>query len=356
MVLSKLIPLSLVLCFFSFAAHAQEKFLRICNDPLAHEKTIQNDIKWLKYFFKTKSCDEISKKLSALRSFTEFMVPAIGPEGYHASPWEVHSPLPRGPKTTLELSGVFYDAKINSSDLFKRLDLYSEFENLTHIAMDFYNYSDQDFCEILDTLPQLTTMALSDFYLPKLKGCEKIPSLIITKDSFGKFDDALREKVIGFEYFNGMNRDLARFRNLQYLHMPHATEDNLIEAIAQNNNLTHLALTVRRAIKNPQNLNHLTNLRYLKLNCIGNSLDVLTKNAAPETCSKPPKDLGFLSKLDQLRYLDLRFNALKNVSFLSSLKDLEYLDVSHNQLVSLPDLKLPKLKVLKSENNLMETN
>lgn len=358
MALNKFILLFVLLIVFTGNSFAQEKFLGICQQPQLQEDSVQTDVRWLKYFFKTEDCSEIAAKLSSLKSFNEFMVGHYKLQHVNLYSWMDDMPYLNGLSKSMKLLelplkklGINY----TTSNIFRRLDIYSEFKNLKIIDMGYYNYSSMDVCTLKDVLPQIEIVLVNYESYERFGKCQKnkIPWLILTGDYVGSHLEKNRDKVIGIDSYLGRLDSLHSYKNLRYLGINGSPNDEGISALALNVNLTHLSLNTHYAIENISELRELQNLRYLALSCVTNTLEFLLYKERPKACDKPLlDDLNFLMEFQWLQSLTLTYNKVQDVSFLKGMKRLKYLDLSNNDIKTMPDLShMTELKFLNLKNN-----
>lgn len=350
MALNKL--LTLLCLFVSFNAFSQERFLAICNDPLPRGYAYENDIRWLKYLFKTTDCDEVRSHLSKLKSFNEFIVPEyIQPIAqYH---WSYDLPYLTGitSKVSMEVMPWRKLGFLPEADnVFKHPEMYAEFENLSILDMTTpSNFVIQDVCKIKTILPHIKTLILEGSKLSHIeKNCLNDPEFpwIIASNLNGLNSSKLHQKIIGIYQFVGSLKTLKKFRYLRYLGVDNNTVDNDVSFLAKNLNLTHLNLSMRFGISNISELRQLKNLKSLIITCREKSYDEFFKDTHEKDCETDYlKDLSFLSELPWLESLAIPGNKLEDVTAISTLKNLKYLDLSHNDIKEMPDLS--ELKELK---------
>lgn len=360
MALNKFI--AILVMSFTFSAFAQEMFLDTCINPAPHAAEIQNDIKWLKYFFKTQDCNVVVEKLTQLTSFNEFMVPQFK-QPLHPFNWSNEFPYLSGVTKILELEYLPW-SKLgfipNTKNVFIHPELYSEFENFTVLDLTkSFNFHIQDSCNIRKILPSVKTLVVSTTDVSIMeKKCFDYSSLpwLIVEDWHGKSTTKLKDKIIGFKEFRGSIKDLISFRHLRYVGIDNWTVDNDLRFIGKNVNLTHVSLNIKHGVQNIDKLKYLPNLRSLTINCINNSsLNEYSDLLFIKPCNTPfLTDISFLLQIPYLEKLNLAANGLKDedVSVISNLSNLKELNLSHNNLSSIPDLsQLKNLKRFDISNN-----
>lgn len=357
MVLNKLLALFILLV--TFEVSAQERFLKICNDPLPHGYAIENDIRWLKYLFKTTDCDEVKNQLSKLRSFNEIIVPShiISKQQYH---WSYDLPYIGGLTHRVSMETMNWRALgflPENDNVFMDARLYSEFENLT--VLDLTTHSNMrvgNVCKIKSLLPHVTTLIANDSDLSHIeKNCPNDPDLpwLIAINLNGKNSSKLHAKIIGIKHFGGSLKDLKKFRFLRYLGVSNNTIDNDVSFLGKNLNLTHLNLSMKFGVKNISELRQLKNLKSLIITCRQKSYDEFFKELYEHDCeTNYLNDLSFLAELPWLERLALPGNKLEDVSAIAKIKTLKHLDLSHNHINVMPDLsELKDLKHLDISHN-----
>lgn len=359
MVLSKFI-LTTFFCLLLFPAFAQENFLTSCKKP---QGSIQQDIRYLKYFFKTKECQVIANELKKLKSFTEFMVytryvPA------QSDTWLNDMPELLGLRRTTSLEEVNKQANLRLKDdqVFLSLELYSEFTNLKHIDLSYYTNLRRP-CRAFKLLPHLETALVSYIDVKEDFHCGNdvpMPKLIVLGGMTDAYmiPDNVKDRIIGIENFRGDFSDLYELTNVKYLGIPYTYNitDSGDLPFEMTPNLTHLTLIITDSLGDLTAIGNLFNLTFLSINCNPNHFRAVSDGVSIREekveCENPLTDISFLKKLKWLEHLDLSQNAIEDASPVLALKRLKSLNLSNNKIRQRPDLsQLKDLKHINFDNN-----
>ena len=323
------------------SAFAQENFLRICEKP---EKSLVNEMNWLKIFFKVKDCQGVADNIKKLQSYNEFFVPFQKRKPTFANSWTNAFPHLYGITSKIQSSNIRpaqVGIPFNVSTFFDRPEIYSEFKNLTVIDFYFRSFS-LEMCEILKQLPHIKTVMLGLSDTDDLARCKgiKIPDIILIDTGIiPSMPPELEEKVIGVEYLAVMT-NFERYPRLRYLGVSSAIRDSDLRNFIVNQNITHLNINSTSNLNLISNLGDLANLSFLSISCIKNlSKAYLNDSFVPEKCEDSKlKDISFLKNLPFLEDLTINYTDLEEASPLAEMTQLKRLNLSHNKIKNMPEL------------------
>ena len=143
-------------------SYGQESFLKACSNESFQVKSIKNDLKWLKAFYKTKDCAVIAQKISQLKSLSEIILPfdTVGTKTKYS--WTDQFPYLYGIFDTPISVEVLQDIEIDIKNTFLDLTLYRDFKNIIHIPITRqYSFTYRhSICEILKLFPNLKVVSI----------------------------------------------------------------------------------------------------------------------------------------------------------------------------------------------------
>jgi hypothetical protein len=140
-------------------------------------------------------------------------------------------------------------------------------------------------------------------------------------------DVEINNKIIGFEYFIGMNRQLHKFPRLRYLGVSFKFTDYSYHALIENQNITHLSLNSTESLEYAYFLGELPNLSFLSISCITSRKEYFVPGMAADSieyCPDPNlKNVNFLKNLPFLEEIILDFQGLQDISALKEMPQLK---------------------------------
>lgn len=385
--------------FFSHGAFAQEAFLEACHAPKSKSESVQNDIKWFQFLYKTKDCQKIAAKLSKLTSLSQIIQPWMATIPELQSSWVNSFDDIYGNFSIYQVYEEWIITNNVKKNIFKEIELYADFPNITSLG---YFRATQlpyeiDVCKVLDLFPNLVKISIDiEFFNEQTDQCiaDRNLAVIITKavETFGS--TPIKSDVIGIEQYMGVLTELLQFNNLKYLGITdkvimQGEEEDVIRVngrivnekkpippvalaiLGGLTNLTHLTLASSNIAKIHE-LKHSYNLTWLSISCAATEYK-LDKSPCAKNLAYL-KNLDFMSKLTWLEYLDLNYNWLETIpdfqalTHLKTLKlrgnlikelpwkkshpSLEYVDLSGNKLIEIDNLKhLKNLSFLNLSGN-----
>ena len=347
----------LLALLWNLPAFGNTRFMNYCKYAIEWHK---DEVSWLKYILKAETCDELSQKISQLKSYNEFLVPQEKIRTLKVASWTYEFPELIGIKSKYNLDDVdrILGKNVDRRFFFRELDGFLDFKNLK--ILDFTVYKPKaKFCFAWNQLKyQVKTVVIDWSNLADANECKyssayTTPDFIIAGDFIGSGNEKFAENIIGFESFMGRTRSLIQYPSLRYVGV-NVRNSEEVGALVLNQNITHLALNSANVIEDIADVSELQNLAYLGLTCVKNELEFYGDfNLAPLACDKPYlKNLAFLKNLTWLRSLNISYSGLENVDELTELKQLKSLNISHNNIKEIPDFSLlTNLLELKTNNN-----
>lgn len=302
--------------------YGQSKFLALCENPTPD---LKNEMRWLKAFFKEKSCEGVATQISKLKSYNEFGV-SFSPDGPLPNSWLKAFPHFYGLRADeLQAYPLLKDEKGYVSLRYEDFDdpeIYSEFKNLKVIDLTFGRYHKKTECEIIKSLPHLEIALVDMVALENLIKCssDPLPDLIVLRDFIAvRKYDVFADKFIGFEDMANLSMDLYRFPRIRYLGISFNMTARDYQALVQNQNITHLSLNSTASLENAVFLGEIPNLSFLSLSCTTRPLD-LKSEYCPDAGLR---DVNFLLDLPFLEEIILDFKGLKDISALDKMPQLK---------------------------------
>lgn len=309
--------------FLTGAASANDRFVELC-ETSPKDSLIANQVSWLTKVLFTSDCRVLSQTISKLQSFDQILPyhPSYGPSIFSA--WKGIEDTSRAVRTSAS-------AEMTKDTLFRDLDLFSGFKNLTHINL-VGRVTSSGPCKMIEKLPQITgiTLLAKNFYA---EGIESCLSALGVKEVYLRNDNAkvpilLNKKelsnirVVGVEKWQGSLRSLRRYPYLKYLHYETTLENADFESLNGSVFLTHLNVETH-------DISKLSSLVYLR------RLFHLTIRSKYES---KEGDISFLRTMRLLQELDLDGIKIRDVKVLGELKSLVSVSLNGNEIDSLPDL------------------
>lgn len=362
----------LLFIILSHSAFATEMYLKKCQTLNSQSQEFKNDLSWLKYLWKTESCETITKNLSQIKSLSE-VLPATNT--YHkkkSNSWIEEMPFLYG------IYSQYVPPKfLNRPTLFSQLEDYKEFKNIIHLPhIDAYEaLGHLSLCQKLEKLPSINIVTVdSPLISDEEDQClldHQVKGLIIRNEVSETLEKFPRTMIIGLEHFSGRASDLKAFVDLKYLHIGQVDMSSKgIEAIGGLNNLIHLSLE-STGLRNLDFIKYFHNLTSLtiaceernnpdyKENCLNKStlsdlhfLKDLRWLKRLNISDVNLKHIGEIKNLKRLQKVVLSGNQIKDISGLASLESLEFLDISNNNLESIETLaEFKNLKYLNLSHN-----
>lgn len=332
-------------------------FMHYCQYGALWQK---DEVSWLKYVLKAETCEELTEKISKLKSYNEFLVPFEKTRPLKVASWSNDFPELNGLKSKYDINDVerILGKKVDRKWFFRELDGFRDFKNLKILDFTVFN-SKYSFCHFMYSHRyQVKTVVIDWSSLSAANECKfnsayTTPQFIITGDFLGSGREKIAENIIGIESFSGTTRLLLGYPNLRYVGITIRNNDE-VGSLVLNQNITHLTLNSSKEIEDISNISELQNLSYLGLTCVKNELDLYGNTTVnPIPCDKPYlSDLSFLQDLTWLKSLNLSYSGLENVDSLLKLKQLSSLDITHNRIKNFPDFSsLKNLVNLKTDND-----
>lgn len=346
-------------------AFAHSKFVEECkkHTDLSNTDVFSiSQIKWLKFRFKISDCNELVEKLKNLESFSDFI-----PLNHSGRDNLRHViPLPALVQTQIKASFLSdYLAMGEKAPDFRNLELFTEFNNLSHYTYDFSHLSKLgSLCNVLKLIGSIKQVSL--IYTPFMTrsldlSClfeSKIEVFILGPLKKEFIGPTFKMKVVGIEDFRGEIGELSKYKHLRYLGIQSYNGKSRLDVFASMEKLTHLWLNIKN-VETPSVVRHLTNLEYLVLNCFDSEFqgEFSNETSIRFQCKDSfLENINFLSKLKWLQTLDLTGNNIRDLSGLKSLKNLRFLKLHGNKVKEFPDIdSLKDLEYLDiGGNNLKE--
>jgi Leucine-rich repeat (LRR) protein len=348
-----LLTVLFILC--TAQAYGQESFLKACRNEPVQEKSIKNDLKWLKAFYKTNDCAILAQKISKIKSLSEIILPKNSIDDRIKNSWTEQFPYQYGVFFSGKASSLFSSLNLDLENTFTHLGLYRDFKNIKHITItDQYSYSyKHSTCEILQLFPHLETVSIEWHKLIEKENdnClskSKIKGVILR----GKFRDdeekPPKTKILGIENYTANLKQLYRYPHLAYLGISsYSISQGKLEELSGRINITHFSMSAK-GTKGISNLGNLVNLSYLSLTCMAEFDD------GPLDCEGASflEDISFLKRLRWLTELKLNHHEIKDITPIESLKSLKLLELRGNNIERIPVFEnLLELKVLDLSGN-----
>lgn len=329
----------LIFLFLSLSAHASFKEKCLQTQQSKTNSDLNKQFEWIQYVFKSNDCHLLERRLKTITSIRLFFPTHETQKGQ-----STYNPIESAIHTSRY--NFNYEKWLEVQKNFRDLSLFSEFKNIKHIDLDYFNQNDFTLKDIINQIPTINSISISsselNFEVVNIIKEKNIDVHISGSFVLNNFVEELEDQIGGIQSFSGRILDLKRFKRLRTLGLLHIDPQSSLKELMLLKNLENLILSTKY-ISQMEHVSQLRNLKFLKIEC----KELRTENHSVSCISINPEKVEFIKYLSYLEGLSLAVKEVESIKPITSLKHLKYLSLSGSSLTETPELSdLETLKFL----------